>query len=82
MTTIGSFLNAGQKIMQIVPMGDKLLIEARVAPGHIAFIKVGDRANIKVTADDFSIYGGPSGNVEQGSADRFMTKSNVKPISL
>lgn len=68
-TTIGGFLNAGQKIMQIVPMGDKLLIEARVTPGDIAFIKVGDRANVKVTAYDFSIYGGLSGKVAQVSAD-------------
>jgi adhesin transport system membrane fusion protein len=68
-TTVGGFLNAGEKIMQIVPMGDKLLIEARVAPGDIAFIKVGDRANIKVTAYDFSIYGGLSGRVAQVSAD-------------
>ena len=68
-TTVGGFLNAGQKIMQIVPMGDKLLIEARVAPGDIAFIKIGDRANVKVTAYDFSIYGGLSGRVAQISAD-------------
>lgn len=71
-TTVGGFLNAGEKIMQImqiVPMGDKLLIEARVAPGDIAFIKVGDRANVKVTAYDFSIYGGLSGRVAQVSAD-------------
>lgn len=68
-TTVGGFLNAGQKIMQIVPMGDKLLIEARVAPGDIAFIKIGDRANVKVTAYDFSIYGGLSGKVAQVSAD-------------
>jgi adhesin transport system membrane fusion protein len=68
-TTVGGFLNAGQKIMQIVPMGDKLLIEARVAPGDIAFIKIGDRANVKVTAYDFSIYGGLSGRVAQVSAD-------------
>jgi membrane fusion protein, adhesin transport system len=68
-TTVGGFLNAGEKIMQIVPMGDKLLIEARVAPGDIAFIKVGDRANVKVTAYDFSIYGGLTGKVAQVSAD-------------
>jgi membrane fusion protein, adhesin transport system len=68
-TTVGGFLNAGEKIMQIVPMGDKLLIEARVAPNDIAFIKIGDRANVKVTAYDFSIYGGLGGRVAQVSAD-------------
>ncbi len=68
-TTVGGFVQAGQKIMQVVPVGDKLLVEARVAPRDIAFIKVGDRANVKVTAYDFAIYGGLSGNVVQISPD-------------
>ncbi|RJF93453.1 HlyD family type I secretion periplasmic adaptor subunit [Sphingomonas cavernae] len=68
-TTIGGFVNAGQKIMQVVPLGDKLLVEARVTPKDIAFIKMGDRANVKVTAYDFSIYGGLTGKVVQVSAD-------------
>ncbi|MFC4296093.1 HlyD family type I secretion periplasmic adaptor subunit [Novosphingobium tardum] len=68
-TTVGGFVNAGEKIMQIVPIGDQLLVEARVAPKDIAFIKVGDRANVKVTAYDFSIYGGLAGRVQQISAD-------------
>jgi len=68
-TTEGGFVQAGQKIMQVVPIGDKLLVEARVAPRDIAFIKVGDRANVKVTAYDFAIYGGLSGRVVQVSPD-------------
>ncbi|WP_435200403.1 HlyD family type I secretion periplasmic adaptor subunit [Qipengyuania sp. 902] len=68
-TTVGGFVNAGEKIMQVVPVGDKLLVEARIAPSDRAFIKVGDRANVKVTAYDFSIYGGLRGKVQQVSAD-------------
>jgi membrane fusion protein, adhesin transport system len=68
-TTVGGFVNAGEKIMQIVPIGDKLLVEARVSPANIAFIKVGDLANVKVTAYDFSIFGGLRGRVQQVSAD-------------
>ncbi|MBV7266504.1 HlyD family type I secretion periplasmic adaptor subunit [Erythrobacter ani] len=68
-TTEGGFVNAGEKIMQVIPVGDKLLVETRVAPSDIAFIKVGDRANVKVTAYDFSIYGGLNGVVQQVSAD-------------
>ncbi|MFM2021374.1 MAG: hypothetical protein RJB02_1082 [Pseudomonadota bacterium] len=68
-TTVGGFLQAGQKIMQVVPLGDKLLVEARVSPKDIAFIKVNDRANVKVTAYDFAVYGGLSGKVVQISAD-------------
>ena len=68
-TTIGSYVQPGQKIMEVVPLGDKLLVETRVKPGDIAFIKVGDRALVKVTAYDFSIYGGLEGRVVQVSAD-------------
>lgn len=67
--TVGGFVGAGEKVMQIVPQGDKLLVEARVTPKDIAFIKVGDRAVVKVTAYDFSIYGGLSGQVKNISAD-------------
>jgi adhesin transport system membrane fusion protein len=55
--------------MEVVPMGDKLLVESRVKPNDIAFIKVGDRALVKVTAYDFSTYGGLDGRVVQVSAD-------------
>ena len=68
-TTIGGFVQAGQKIMEVVPVGEKLLVETRVTPRDIAFIKVGDRALVKVTAYDFSIYGGLEGHVVQVSAD-------------
>lgn len=68
-TTIGSYVTPGQKIMEVVPLGDKLLVETRVKPSDIAFIKVGDRALVKVSAYDFSIYGGLDGRVVQVSAD-------------
>ena len=68
-TTIGGFVQAGQKVMEVVPMGDKLLVETRVKPSDIAFIKVGDKALVKVTAYDFSTYGGLEGRVVQVSAD-------------
>ena len=66
---MGGFVQAGQKILQVVPIGDKLLVEARVSPRDIAFIKVNDRANVKVTAYDFAVYGGLNGRVVQISAD-------------
>ena len=68
-TTEGGFVGAGEKIMQIVPVGDKLLVEARISPSDRAFVKVGDNANVKITAYDFSIYGGLRGKVAQVSAD-------------
>ena len=68
-TTRGGFVQAGQKVMEVVPLGEKLLVETRVKPSDIAFIKVGDKALVKVTAYDFSIYGGLDGRVVQVSAD-------------
>lgn len=68
-TTIGGFVQAGQKVMEVVPMGEKLLVETRVQPSDIAFIKVGDKALVRVTAYDFSTYGGLDGRVVQVSAD-------------
>lgn len=68
-TTIGGFVAPGEQIMQVVPTGEKLLIEARVDPKDIAFIKEGDPANVKITAYDFSIFGGLKGRVRNISAD-------------
>jgi membrane fusion protein, adhesin transport system len=78
-TTIGSYVQPGQKIMEIVPAGEKLLVESRVKPSDIAFIKVGDRALVKVTAYDFSIYGGLDGKVVQVSADAIYDEQEKQP---
>ena len=68
-TTVGGFVAAGEMIMQVVPIGDRLLVEARVSPRDIGFVAAGDRANVKVTAYDFATYGGLSGRVREVSAD-------------
>ncbi len=68
-TTIGGFVNAGEMIMQVVPVGDRLLVEARISPRDIGFVSVGDAANVRVTAFDFAIYGGLRGEVLEVSAD-------------
>lgn len=68
-TTVGGFVNAGEMIMQVVPVGDRLLVEARVSPRDIGFVSVGDPANVKITAYDFATYGGLRGEVREVSAD-------------
>lgn len=68
-TTKGGFVNAGETIMQVVPVGDRLLVEARISPRDIGFVSVGDPANVKVTAYDFATYGGLPGTVVEVSAD-------------
>jgi adhesin transport system membrane fusion protein len=78
-TTIGGFVQAGEKVMEVVPMGEKLLVETRVKPSDIAFIKVGDKALVKVTAYDFSTYGGLEGKVVQVSADSIFDEVEKQP---
>jgi adhesin transport system membrane fusion protein len=67
--TLGGFVNAGEKLLEIVPVQEKLLIEARLMPSDVAFVLPGQAANIKFTAYDFSIFGGLEGRVRNVSAD-------------
>ena len=67
--TVGGVLPPGGEIMEIVPIEDTLLVEAMVRPSDIAFLRPGLPANVKITAYDYSIYGGMHGRVEDISAD-------------
>jgi adhesin transport system membrane fusion protein len=68
-TTVGGVIQAGQDIMEIVPAEDQLLIEARIKPADVAFLHPGLPAMVKITAYDYSIYGGLDASLEQISAD-------------
>ena len=67
--TVGSVIQPGMDLVEIVPTNDTLLIEARIRPSDIAFIHPGQRATVKLTAYDFSIYGGLDSVLELISAD-------------
>lgn len=67
--TIGGVVRPGEDIIQIVPMDDQLLVEARIRPADIAFLYPGQDAVVKITAYDFSIYGGLDAEVVDISAD-------------
>jgi len=67
--TLGGVVRPGESIMEIVPLDDTLLIEAEIKPSDIAFLHPGQKATVKITAYDFSIYGGLEGTVEHISAD-------------
>ena len=67
--TVGGVVQPGKDIVEIVPLDDSLVLEARVAPKDIAFIRPGQAATVKFTAYDFSIYGGLDANVENISPD-------------
>lgn len=62
-------MQPGKDIVEIVPLDDALLLEARVQPRDIAFIRPGQDAMVKFTAYDFSIYGGLPAIVENISPD-------------
>lgn len=68
-TTHGGVIPQNGKLMTIVPIDEKLLIEARILPRDIAFIRPGQEALVKITAYDYSIYGGLTGKVTVISPD-------------
>jgi adhesin transport system membrane fusion protein len=68
-TTVGGVLQPGGKLMEIVPIEDQLLIETRINPRDIAYIRPGLPATVKITAYDSSIYGDLKGKVETVSPD-------------
>lgn len=68
-TTVGGVIKPGEAIMDIVPKADDLVVQANIQPRDIAFLHPGQHAVVKLTAYDFSIYGGLEGRVEHISAD-------------
>ena len=68
-TTVGGVVQPGFELLEIVPLEDNLLIEVRVKPRDIAFLRPGQEALVKITAYDFSIYGGFPAKLEQIGAD-------------
>jgi len=67
--TVGGVVQPGMELMEIVPLEDALIVEARVRPPDIAFIHPGQEAMVKFTAYDYVTYGGVKGLVEHISAD-------------
>ena len=67
--TLGGVVGPGAPIMEIVPLGEHTLIEARVKPGEIGFLQVGQSAKVKLTAYDFTTYGGLDARIESISPD-------------
>ncbi|MES0869405.1 HlyD family type I secretion periplasmic adaptor subunit [Pseudovibrio sp. SCP19] len=68
-STIGAVVQAGEPLVEIVPLEDTLLIAAQIQPQHVAFLHPGQDVSVKVTAYDYSIYGGLEGVLERISPD-------------
>lgn len=76
-TTIGGVIPPNGRLMHIVPLDEHLLIEARISPRDIAFIHPDQDAKVKITAYDYSIYGGLTGKVVTISPDTI--QDEIKP---
>jgi len=77
-TTVGGVVQPGMDLVEIVPLEDQLLIEAEVRPADIAFLHPGQKAMVKLTAYDFSVYGGLEAQLEHISADTITNEEDGK----
>ena len=67
--TVGGVITPGSAVVELIPQDDQLIVEAKVSPKDIAFIREGQPAILKFSAYDFTIYGGMSAEVQHISAD-------------
>lgn len=79
--TVGGVVQPGMNLVEIVPFEDTLLIEARIEPKDIGFLRPGLAAMVKFSAYDFTIYGGLAGEVEKISADSLQDEDG-KPFFI
>ncbi|AHK47594.1 alkaline protease secretion protein AprE (plasmid) [Ensifer adhaerens OV14] len=80
--TVGAYVTPGGVIAGVVPTSEVLLVEARLSPRDVAFVRPGQPALIKISAYDFSIYGGLGGVVETISADSLVDQNNGETYYL
>ncbi|MDJ0827183.1 MAG: HlyD family type I secretion periplasmic adaptor subunit [Rhodobacter sp.] len=77
-TTIGGVVRPGEEILEIIPLGEELFVEARVKPENIASVERGQPATVKLSAYDYTIYGTLKGRVDFVSADTFEDDRNPR----
>lgn len=80
--TIGGVIQAGQEILEIVPIEDKLLVQAYISPKDVAFIRTGQEAIVKISAYDYAIYGGLEGKVILISPDTLQDERRPSQLKL
>lgn len=74
-TTIGGVVKPGEVIMELLPTSSDLIVEAKVTPADIAYVKEGQAASVKLDAYDYSIFGAMNGTVTYISPDTLMEKT-------
>jgi len=80
-TTVGAVLRPGDEMLQILPTNDALIVEAKVRPADIGFIRAGQSASVKFDAYDYKIYGSGAGAVSYISADTLTEQSPRGEVS-
>ncbi|MCG7657669.1 HlyD family type I secretion periplasmic adaptor subunit [Wielerella bovis] len=80
--TVGGVVQAGQDILEIVPLDDKLLVEAYIRPQDVAFMRPGLDAVVKISAYDYAIYGGLNGKVTLISPDTLSNQKRADELKL
>lgn len=80
--TVGGVVQAGQDILEIVPIEDKLVVQAYISPKDVAFIRTGQEAIVKVSAYDYAIYGGIEGKVVLISPDTLQDERRPSELKL
>lgn len=77
-TTQGGVIQQGAEIMTLIPLEDRLLVEAKIKPSDVAFLHPGQPATVKITAYDYAIYGGLHGQVEHISPDTIFDEERAR----
>jgi len=77
-TTLGSVIQSGQSILEIVPVKDDMVVEAYVKPSEVAFLKVNQPAVVKLSAYDFNKYGGLDAVLDHISPDTLRDENKVR----
>ncbi|TNH04778.1 HlyD family type I secretion periplasmic adaptor subunit [Testudinibacter sp. TR-2022] len=80
--TIGGVISAGQDIMEIVPVEEKLVVEAYISPRDVAYVRPGMKALVKLSAYDYAIYGGLDGIVTLLSPDTLHDQKRPSDLKL
>lgn len=80
-TTQGGVLRAGEELLQIVPLDDVLIVEAKIKPADIAMLKPELKANVRFDAFDYTVFGGVGGKVSYVSADTIKEESKSGEVT-
>jgi len=76
--TVGGVIKPGVDLIEIVPLDDTLLVEAKVLPSDIAFLHPGQEVTVKFTAYDYTVYGGLKGEIETIGADAIVDDNDSR----